>query len=32
MIIVSNSVEELIFKMNNYKAPDVSKIVKSFIN
>ena len=32
MIIVSNSVEELIFKMNNYKAPDVSKIVKSVIN
>jgi len=31
MIIVSNSVEELIFKMNNYKAPDVSKIVKSVI-
>ncbi len=31
MIIVSNSVEELIFKMNNYKAPDVSKIVKSNI-
>ena len=31
MIIVSNSVEELIFKMNNYKAPDVSKIVKSYI-
>ena len=31
MIIVSNSVEELIFKMNNYKAPDVSKIVKSII-
>ena len=32
MIIVSNSVEELIFKMNNYKAPVVSKIVKSNIN
>jgi len=32
MILVSNSVEELIFKMNNYKAPDVSKIVKSVIN
>ena len=31
MIIVSNSVEELIFKMNNYKAPVVSKIVKSII-
>jgi len=31
MIIVSNSVEELIFKMHNYKAPDVSKIVKSII-
>jgi len=31
MVIVSNSVEELIFKMNNYKAPDVSKIVKSNI-
>lgn len=31
MILVSNSVEELIFKMNNYKAPDVSKIVKSII-
>ena len=31
MIIVSNSIEELIFKMNNYKAPDVSKIVKSII-
>ena len=32
MVIVSNSVEELIFQMNNYKAPDVSKIVKSVIN
>ena len=32
MIIVSNSVEELIFKMKKYKAPDVSKIVKSVIN
>ena len=31
MILVSNSVEELIFKMNNYKAPVVSKIVKSLI-
>jgi len=31
MIIVSNSVEELIFKMNNYKAPVVSKIVKPII-
>ena len=31
MIIVSNSVEELTFKMHNYKAPDVSKIVKSII-
>ena len=31
MIIVSNSVEELIFKMNNYKAPVVSKIVKSIL-
>ena len=31
MIIVSNSVEELIFKMNNYKAPVISKIVKSMI-
>ena len=31
MIIVSNSVEELIFKMNNYKAPVVSKIIKSII-
>ena len=31
MIIVSNSVEDLIFKMNNYKAPVVSKIVKSII-
>ncbi len=31
MIIVSNSVDELIFKMHNYKAPDVSKIVKSII-
>jgi len=31
MILVSNSVEELIFKMNNYKAPVVSKIVKSII-
>ncbi|MDX5585166.1 MAG: TIGR00730 family Rossman fold protein [Aureibaculum sp.] len=32
MVIVSNSVEELIFQMNNYKAPDVSKIVKPVIN
>jgi len=31
MIIVSNSVEGLIFKMNNYKAPVVSKIVKSIL-
>ena len=31
MILVSNSVEELIFKMNNYKAPVVSKIVKPVI-
>ena len=31
MIIVSNSVEELVFKMNNYKAPVVSKIVKSIL-
>ena len=31
MVIVSHSVEELIFKMNNYKAPVVSKIVKPII-
>lgn len=32
MLIVSKSVEELIFKMNNYKAPKLSKIVNTVVN
>lgn len=32
MLIVSKSVEELIFNMNNYKAPKLSKVVNTVVN
>ncbi len=29
MLLVSSSIEELLFKMNNYKAPKVSKVINT---